>query len=425
VKRHADNNRGEVATIKNLLTVALFFLTCILLAFAAVTAAAGEGSNAVPAAAEETLGEATPGEAAPEETASANSNEAGAGEAVSAAGADIGAAAKLNLLGLFRGVGVLGDGSPNLAVDRAPTRAEAVVMIVRLIGGEAEALSGNWKSPFTDVPEWAKPYVDYAYENKLVYGIGGGLFASSGAITASEYITLVLRSLGYTSGIDFQWDKAWILSDEIGITGGRYNAWTKQFSRGDVAEISFNALGAKLKGSDNTLCSLLIGEGVITMDDANALGVGVISGASVPMSALPQKPATEPAPEPAPMPNAADLEHEVFVLVNKEREKAGLCALVWNEQLADVARAHSTDMADRNYFSHINPEGEKPPDRMRGAGLTVWYSAENIARGHRTAESVVAAWMASATHKSAILSEHAVSIGVGFYEYYWTMNLIG
>jgi len=416
-----DFIRREVAIIKHFVTVALFFLTFILLTFATVTAT-GEDDSALPAPAE-----VTPGEAEPSETPSGNSNEAGAAETVPAADANSSAAIKLNLLGLFQGVGVLDDGSPNLAVDRALTRAEAVVMIVRLIGGEEEALSGNWKSPFTDMPEWTKPYVGYAYANKLVFGVGRGQLAGNGPITASEFITLVLRSLGYVNGTDFQWDKAWLLSDEIGITGGRYNAATKQFSRGDAAEISFNALGAKLKGSDNTLCSLLIGEGVITKDAASALGAGVISGVSVPLSGFPQAPASETAPEPEleAAPDASEMEREVFVLINKEREKAGIYALVWDDELAAVARAHSADMAARNYFNHISPEGLKPPDRMRGAGLDVWYSAENIARGHRSAAAVVAAWMDSATHRSTVLSEYAVSIGVGFYDYYWTMNLIG
>jgi len=438
---HADHIRGEVAIIKRLVTVALFFLTFVLLTFVTVTAAAGDDSSAVPAppeAARTGIPSAKPNETdyesgAESGTAAESAAESGAAaEAVSGAGMNIGAAAKLNLLGLFRGVGVFADGSPNLAVDRAPTRAEAVVMVVRLIGGEAEALSGSWKSPFADVPEWAKPYVGYAYGNNLVFGVGGGAFSGNSAITASEYITLVLRSLGYASGTDFDCSKAWVLSDEIGITGGRYSAETKQFSRGNAAEILFNALGAKMKGSDNTLCTLLIGAGVFTKDAASALGAGVISEVPVPMSGLPQPTAPDSATASEVesgqghniAPGASDMEREVFVLVNKEREKAGLYALVWNEELAAVARAHSADMSKRNYFNHISPEGDRPPDRIRGAGLAVLYSAENIARGHRTAEAVVAAWMASATHKSAILSEHAVSIGVGFYEYYWTMNLI-
>ena len=414
-----------MANIKRLITVALFLLICILLTFVTATAAANGDNDiaAAPAANGDNDTAAASAANGDNDTAAASAatGDTDAAESVSAAGMDIGAASKLNLLGLLRGVGALADGSPNLAVDRAPTRTEAVVMIVRLTGGEAEALSGNWTSPFYDVPEWAKPYISYAFAKNLIHGVGCEVFAGARDITVSEYITLVLRSLGYTSEDDFEWDKAWILSDKIGVTGGRYNAETGNFTRENAAEISFNALSAKLKGSDKLLCSLLIDEGVFAEEDAIALGVGVIDDSAVPLAVFPRKP--EPEPEKAPA--TSELELKVLFLVNKEREKAGLATLIWQEELAAVARAHSKDMATRSYFNHINPEGQKPADRKRAAGLIFVYSAENIARGYKTAESVVAAWMNSPAHKSAILSEHAVKIGIGVHGDYWTMNLIG
>lgn len=69
-------------------------------------------------------------------------------------------------------------------------------------------------------------------------------------MSASQYLTLVLRALGYTSGTDFQWDKAWELSDRIGLTDGRYNATTTNFTRGDVAIISNQSLSTPHKAID-------------------------------------------------------------------------------------------------------------------------------------------------------------------------------
>ena len=69
------------------------------------------------------------------------------------------AAENLHELGLFQGVGTNADGTPNFDLDRAPTRHEAVTMLVRLLGKEAEARAGDWDMPFTDVDEWAKPSV--------------------------------------------------------------------------------------------------------------------------------------------------------------------------------------------------------------------------------------------------------------------------
>ena len=57
-------------------------------------------------------------------------------------------------------------------MDRAPTRQEAVVMLVRLLGQEKTAQNGAYQHPFTDVASWASPYVGYAYQNGLAQGIG-------------------------------------------------------------------------------------------------------------------------------------------------------------------------------------------------------------------------------------------------------------
>ena len=63
------------------------------------------------------------------------------------------AAEALYQLGLFQGTGKNADGSPKFDLNRAPTRAEAVTMLVRLLGKETEAKSSEWDIPFTDVAD--------------------------------------------------------------------------------------------------------------------------------------------------------------------------------------------------------------------------------------------------------------------------------
>ena len=162
------------------------------------------------------------------------------------------AANALHDLGLFQGVGTNQDGTPNYDLDRAPNRFEAVTMLVRLLGKEKEAKAGTWNTPFTDVADWAKPYVGYAYSNKLTNGISDTAFGGTDLVTASQYITFVLRALGYDSSKDFKWDAAWELSDELGLTNGQYNE-SSSFNRGDVAIISNNAFYTKMANSEKTL----------------------------------------------------------------------------------------------------------------------------------------------------------------------------
>lgn len=167
------------------------------------------------------------------------------------------AAESLYQLGLFNGTGAYADGSPKFELDRVPTRFEAVTMLVRLLGKEAEAKSGAWTTPFTDLEPWAAPYVGYAYANQLTSGVSGERFGGEEKVTAAQYLTFVLRALGYRSGEDFDWSRAWELTDQLGLTAGRYHAQTTRFLRGDVALISCNALNIACKDSDRKLYQTL------------------------------------------------------------------------------------------------------------------------------------------------------------------------
>lgn len=186
------------------------------------------------------------------------------------------AAQTLYELGLFNGTGTDANGTPIFDLDRAPTRHEAVTMLVRLLGKGEEAESGTWETPFTDVTDWAQPYVGYAYTNGLTAGTSATTYGGNETVTASQYLTFVLRALGYTSGTDFQWDRAWELSDSLGITSGQYNANVTNFTRGDVAIISNNALSAKTKTSAKTLLESVGSHNLIrhipTSDDLREIG---------------------------------------------------------------------------------------------------------------------------------------------------------
>lgn len=182
------------------------------------------------------------------------------------------AAQALYNLGLFKGVGNNTDGTPNFDLNRAPNRAEAVTMLVRLLGKEEEALAGTWENSFTDVPSWAAPYVGYAYANGLTKGVNkeGTLFGGDSLVSATQYLTFVLRALGYQDGVDFQWNAAWEKTDEIGITKGEYSAESNEITRGGVAVISDEALEATYKDGSSTLLEALVEAGAVTQPEQPA-----------------------------------------------------------------------------------------------------------------------------------------------------------
>lgn len=170
-------------------------------------------------------------------------------------------------MGLFLGTDTDEQGFPVFSLDTPLTRAQGVTMLVRLIGKEAVALEATEETPFTDVPDWAKPYVGYAYANGYTNGTTETTFDPDGVLTASEYLTFVLRALGYTTEKDFDWDEAWTLSDKLHITDGEYNADTKSFDRGNTVTISVSALKAKQKDGKKTLGELLAAEGIVSTVD--------------------------------------------------------------------------------------------------------------------------------------------------------------
>lgn len=183
------------------------------------------------------------------------------------------AAEQLHKLGLFQGTGTNEDGSPNFDLDRMPTRTEGITMLVRLLDKEKEAKAGTWNTPFEDVPDWALPYVGYAYENGLTTGTGPSTFGSDSLISASQYLTLILRSLGYESGVDFQWDEAWLFSDEIGLTNGQYTA-EGSFTRGDVAIVSLSSLSTPKKKYSHRFSGLSDSAVIIEMYDIVSVSTG-------------------------------------------------------------------------------------------------------------------------------------------------------
>jgi uncharacterized protein YkwD len=117
------------------------------------------------------------------------------------------------------------------------------------------------------------------------------------------------------------------------------------------------------------------------------------------------------APAPAAVPADLDAEDLVLALVNAERAAAGCGALSGDAALASVARAHSADMRDREFFDHVNLDGLDPFDRAAQAGLSA--RAENIAYGQQDAAAVMDAWMNSPGHRANILDCSLTRLGVG------------
>ena len=127
-----------------------------------------------------------------------------------------------------------------------------------------------------------------------------------------------------------------------------------------------------------------------------------------------------PAGLDSPGPTSGEVETFVTQL-NAHRESVGCGALVWHSATADVGYAHSQDMQDRGFFSHTNPDGDSPWDRLAEGGVT-WNgpAGENIAQTPGGAESALQLWLNSSGHRANIENCAFDHHGVGLAGTYWT-----
>jgi len=123
-------------------------------------------------------------------------------------------------------------------------------------------------------------------------------------------------------------------------------------------------------------------------------------------------PATTPTTTPTSTAGTATAEQTAFNLLNADRAANGLKALKFNSQLTALGERYAQDMINRNFFSHYNPEGQSPFDRMKQAGISYGYAGENLAvnTNVNTAEQ---AFMNSSGHRANILSSNYTEVGIG------------
>lgn len=109
---------------------------------------------------------------------------------------------------------------------------------------------------------------------------------------------------------------------------------------------------------------------------------------------------------------SASEKQQAFTLLNQDRAANGLPALTLNSQLTSLADAYAADMIKRGYFSHYNPEGESPFDRMDKAGIKYTAAAENLAINTSVAAAQTA-FMNSSGHRANILNSSYTDVGIG------------
>lgn len=340
---------------------------------------------------------------------------------------------------------------------------------------------------FTDVPDshWASGYIQRAYEEDWVHGMGGGKYAPAGTLTRAQFLTMVTNAF-FSDDLDkvsvpdgSPWYAAcWSVAQANGLQTGtpmeRLSDLTDSVSRYDMAQVIVNTLsGEGISASDSEAraaqaairdwsgvpagyrdavsgayaLGILNGrngsfDGTATMNRAEAATVlcrmdDAISGAQTPDTQTPdtqkpetQKPDTQPPAQDASTPE--ELAAEVVRLVNVERAKEGLAPLGTYDSLTKAAQIRAPEIV--TLFSHDRPDGTSCFTAMdqTGAKKGAYTWGENIAAGNATAAATVEQWMNSPGHRANILNAKFTHIGVGYqhsagstYGHYWVQMFTG
>ena len=135
-----------------------------------------------------------------------------------------------------------------------------------------------------------------------------------------------------------------------------------------------------------------------------------------------QPPGSPPqAPAPGAPSAGGSMERQAFSLVNEARRAQGCPLLAWNDTAAAVAQAHSADMARRNFFGHVNPDGVNPGRRLMLAGIAWRRVAENVALNPGgSAHDVVGQWLGSPAHRANVMTCDLTHTGIGHASGRWT-----
>lgn len=152
------------------------------------------------------------------------------------------AVAVTSAIGVFEGYE---DGS--YRPENVVTRAEMAVIISKMLyGANFDAAQFANQNTFTDVPDWAKGYVNVCVSNGIIVGYGDGRFGSNDTITTAQAAMMLCKALGwFKSEKDVGED--WILSataraTNIGLFEDLKLATGAGLTRDNVAKMTFNAL---------------------------------------------------------------------------------------------------------------------------------------------------------------------------------------
>lgn len=338
-----------------------------------------------------------------------------------------------------------GDGSATAYL----TRAQAVRTLILSQTVDIPAIRNAGQFP--DIPKgaWFEPYMLYGERIKLVTPDDDGRLRPDASVTRAELLKMLAHTYGLPLDLPHSFADvprgSWFAS--YAGAAERFRLFLSEehpprlepqraVTRGEAERIFRLLGGPKVRKGD-----IRIEQGVAEEQSEDKLALYSV------ISTRRQRVVLVDAPQPAPAhraasaggepPSRAEVRATIFLLLNDIRAREGIPPLSPHPLLTDSAQAYASAMAQRGFFSHTAPEGTTLRERVAGTGylqrsftsscncVPGFALGENLARGQRTPQEAVAAWMKSPRHRAAILSRDYTDVGIGLRAGVWVLHFGG
>ena len=210
---------------------------------------------------------------------------------------------------VLKEVGIMvGDDKGNFNPEAKVTRNEMAVVMSNLMAYNVKTYANT--SPFTDVPEWAEPYVAACYTNGITSGYDAKTYGGSDSVTTGQAALMVMKALGYfqyQSDFGADWQLSTVAQgNKIDLFDDVDSGVKEAMTRNDVAQLVLNALEAgtveaEKNGQDINVGDISITSGVTykyvtsgkdyakAINDNQSTSANSINGVTAPIVELGEK----------------------------------------------------------------------------------------------------------------------------------------
>ena len=160
---------------------------------------------------------------------------------------------------------MVGDDADNFNGDQIVTRAEAAVIVAKMLyGADVKVAQFAENNAFNDLQAWNAGYVNLVASLGIVAGYGDGKYGPNDQLTTAQFANILAKTLGWFQN-EADYGDNWALAatakgTEIGLYEGLNVSANAPLTRENVAVMTFNALTKAIPVQYNGLLGVYYNE---------------------------------------------------------------------------------------------------------------------------------------------------------------------